>query len=110
MNKLINLSIDLTKVPKEVIVTKDKNGQPFTNGAKYLNLTLSVSDDADQFGNHASAWLNQTQEQRANKENKKFVGNGKTFWSGHSQQQEKQEKGINNENHVNNVDEDDLPF
>ncbi len=106
MDKLINLSIDLTKVPKEVIVTTDKNGQAFSNGAKYLNLTLSVRDGVDQFGNHAAVWLNQSQEQRQAKEPKKYVGNGKTFWSGTSTQGAGETSAANEQS----SDKGDLPF
>jgi len=54
----------------------------FYEGKKtYLKLTISVNDKLDKFGNNVSAWLEQSKEDRDAKMDKKFVGNGKVFWS-----------------------------
>ena len=80
MGQLLSLSIDLTKVKKEWLQTTDKNGQPYKNDAKYLNLTVSINDTPNQFGQDVSAWLSQTQEERNAGNAKNYLGNGKVFF------------------------------
>lgn len=75
MAQLVAVSIDLTKIDKTRIV----EGK---NGGKYVNLTLSINDNEDQYGNNVSLWQSQTKEEREAKENRLFVGNGKSLWSG----------------------------
>jgi len=72
MSKLLSISLDVTKINKSELVT----------GAKgtYLNLTVSLNDDSDKFGNTVSAWQSQTKEQREAKENRTFLGNGKVLF------------------------------
>lgn len=74
---IINASIDLTKIDKSKIVTTDKNGQPFKNGGKYLNVSIFVNDQPDQFGNDASIAINQSKEEREAGEKRVYLGNGK---------------------------------
>ncbi len=74
MAQLVAVSIDLTKIEKSRIVEGAKGG-------KYLNLTLSVNDTEDQYGNNVSVWQSQTKEEREAKENRLFIGNGKSLWS-----------------------------
>lgn len=72
MSKLLIGSIDLNKIDKSQIVDKDKNGQPFKNGAKYINVSVWVNNEPDQYGNHASISM-------GGKENKTYIGNLKEF-------------------------------
>lgn len=97
MSKLLSISLDVTKINKSELVT----------GAKgtYLNLTVSLNDEADKFGNTVSAWQSQTKEQREAKENRNFLGNGKVLFDSDGaskpappQQQQQQEE------------QSDLPF
>ena len=101
MAQIINVSIDLTKVDKSQIkeVTL-KSGKI----AKYLNLTMFVNDENDQYGNIASLSLQQTEEQRTAKEPKTYVGNGKRVWAdnGTTKTQNKETQTP--------AKEDDLPF
>lgn len=46
----------------------------------YLKVTVSINDKVDKYGNNVSAWLEQSQEERDEKKDKKFIGNGKVFW------------------------------
>lgn len=75
MAQLVAVSIDLTKIDKTRIV----EGK---NGGKYVNLTISVNDEEDQYGNNVSLWQSQTKEEREAKANRLFLGNGKSLWSG----------------------------
>ena len=92
MAQLIAVSIDLTKIDKSKIV----EGK---NGGKYVNLTLSVNDTEDQYGNNVSTWMSQSKEEREAKANRVFVGNGKSLWSGNNDSGRKSEEKHN-----------DLPF
>ena len=95
MASLINLNINVENLPKEKFV-KGKKGV-------YYNLTISVNDDTNQFGQNVAAFDSQTKEEREAKKPKKYLGNGKVVWTDGScvkAEQEVQEK-------ENNVD---LPF
>ena len=73
MSKLISASIDLSKIDKSKIVEK--------NGAKYYNITISLNDEKDKYGNDCAIMQEQTKEERLAKEKKVYLGNGKIFWS-----------------------------
>lgn len=74
MSKLLSVSLDVTKINKSELIT----------GAKgtYLNLTISLNDEEDKFGNTVSAWQSQSKEQREAKEDRNFLGNGKVLFDG----------------------------
>jgi hypothetical protein len=99
MGQLIAISIDVTKLDKSKLV-KGKKGT-------YANITVSVNDEDDQFGNNASIWESQTKEERDAKVDRNFLGNGKVIWS--SQSSTNQPKSSGKKTQASN-DEDDLPF
>jgi uncharacterized protein involved in high-affinity Fe2+ transport len=70
MSTLLGISIDVTKIDK----TKLQKG-------RYLNLTVSVSDDSNTYGQNVSAYHEQSKEEREAKETKTYLGNGKVFWT-----------------------------
>jgi len=49
--------------------------------AKGLELTISISDTGNDYGQNVSVYVSQTKEQRDAKKPKFYVGNGKTFWT-----------------------------
>jgi len=73
MSALINLSIDVEKLPREKFV-KGKKGT-------YYNFTVSVNDDTNAFGQNVSAFDSQTKEQREAKQAKSYIGNGQVVWT-----------------------------
>lgn len=79
--RIINASIDLTKVSKDQIVTTGKDGQPFKNGAKYLNITIFVNDEVNQFDQDTGIAMAQSKEQNEAGEKKVYIGNGKTVFN-----------------------------
>ena len=97
MAQLVAVSIDLTKIDKTRIV----EGK---NGGKYINLTISVNDEEDQYGNNVSLWQSQTKEEREAKENRLFLGNGKSLWSDSDKGSKASKTSKKEEVH------DDLPF
>ncbi len=46
-----------------------------------VKITISLSDQTNNFGQNVSAYVAQTKEQREAKKPLFYVGNGKTFWS-----------------------------
>ena len=74
MSAIINLSIRVDKLPKEKFVMgKD--------GAVYYNCTLSINDDANQWGQNVSLTDSQTKEERDAKKAKAYLGNGNVVWT-----------------------------
>lgn len=97
MGAIISASIDLAKIDRSKI-TAGKNG------AKYYNILISVNDEKNQYGQDVAISENQTKEERERGEKKKYLGNGKTIWSGGNTTQRTQ----SNPNPP--PSEDDLPF
>ena len=75
MSKLLTGSIDLNKINKTNIVTTDKNGKPFENGAKYLNVVIWINDEADKYGNNASIQISQSKEEKEAGVKATYIGN-----------------------------------
>lgn len=95
MSKLYLGSIDLTKINKDDIVTTDKNGNPFQNGAKYLNVAIWANDQPDQYGNSISI--------KAGKKNSSYyIGNAKIYNKDSAPTESAPEESA--------PDKDDLPF
>ena len=70
MSTLINLSIDVTKVTKEALAK-----------GKFLNLTIAISDEINQYNQNVSCWEAQTKEDREAKIERNYVGNGKVIFT-----------------------------
>ena len=45
------------------------------------NYTLSISDETNEYGQNISMYEEQTKEQRQAGEKRKYIGNGKIFWT-----------------------------
>ena len=71
MSAIVNFSLDLSKLPKEKMI-KGKKGT-------YINLSLSVNNETNDFGQNASVFISQTKEEKDQKKN--YVGNGKVVWT-----------------------------
>lgn len=70
MAAIVNFSIDLSKVNKE----KLKDG-------KYLNGTMKINDDVNDYGQNAQMFHMQTQEERKSETKREYFGNGKVAWT-----------------------------
>ena len=75
MSKMLTGSIDLNKIDKSKIVSTNKDGKPFENGAKYLNVVIWINDEADKYGNNASIQISQTKEEREAGVKATYIGN-----------------------------------
>lgn len=78
MSRIIGASIDLAKLKTAKIV----QGK---NGAEYVNITIIVNDEANQWGKDVSISLEQSKEEREAKAQKTFVGKGKTVYNSDKQ-------------------------
>ena len=103
-SKMLVGSIDLKKIDKTKIVTTDKNGQPFANGAKYYNIVVWVNDEVDQYGHIASIQESLTKEERESGLKGNYIGNLDNIPG----QNTSENKHKTNENTTEA--EDDLPF
>lgn len=77
MEKILNFSIDLSKIPQEKIKTKDKEGNDYKNGSQFVNLTLFINEEADNYGNDLKVILSQSKQEREEKASRIFIGEGK---------------------------------
>lgn len=104
MSALMNISIDVTKLPKEKFV-KGKND------AVYYNFTVSVNDETNAYGQNVSVFDSQSKEEREAKKAKDYLGNGNVFWTdGTCVVAERVEKGSPAPAKKEAVADDDFPF
>ena len=75
------------------------------NDGSYKNLTISISDSTNPYGQNISIYEEQTKEEREAKKPRTYVGNGKIFWTDGnvSVAEKKQTQGASQ-------DDDGLPF
>lgn len=73
MALLGTIKVNLDKIDESKIFQGKKG--------RHIELTFACNDETDSYGNNVSAWNGQTKEERDSKEDKKFVGNGRVFWT-----------------------------
>jgi len=73
MATILNASIDLTKIPKDAIYVGKKG--------KYANISITINDEVDQFGNQGPITIAQSKEERDSKAPKTYLGNVKIVWT-----------------------------
>jgi hypothetical protein len=73
MATILNASLNVAKIDKTKLIA-GKTGQ-------FLNVTITINDEVDKFGNNASIFESQTKEERDNKTPKNYLGNGKVIWT-----------------------------
>lgn len=106
MATIANISIDVTKIDKSKLI----DGK---DGRKYYNMTFSINDSTDQYGNNIQVWEGQSKEEREAKAQRNFLGNGRTVWSGENKPQQNTtvtQPIESNKNYTPENDQDDLPF
>jgi len=75
-----------------------------------VKITISLSDQTNNFGQNVSAYVAQTKEQRDAKTPLFYVGNGKTFWSKGETPVPQREEQQQAPQPVSSEKDDDLPF
>ena len=73
MAGILKANIDVTKIPKDKLYHGVMG--------KYLQIAISVNDIVDKFGNHGPVTVDQTKEERDNKDPKKNLGNVQCVWT-----------------------------
>jgi len=73
MASILNASINLNEIPKNKIIDGKKG--------KYLPITITINDDADNFGNQGPITVGQSKEERESKAPKVYLGNIKVVWT-----------------------------
>lgn len=98
MSKMYYGQIDVSKISKEKLYQGKKG--------TYLNLTIWVNDEKDNYGNIASIQEGQTKEEREAKRPVNYLGNLKT----NDVPQQSTQQSTANTNSPSNVPTDELPF
>lgn len=73
MATILNASLNVAKIDKTKLIA-GKTGQ-------FLNVTITINDEVDKFGNNASIFESQSKEEREAKAPKNYLGNGKVIWT-----------------------------
>ena len=77
MGSLASIYIKKETLETLVSVLAKKTGKD----AKGIELTVSINDDSNDYGQNISAYVSQTKEQRDAEKPKFYVANGKVFWT-----------------------------
>lgn len=103
MSALVSVSLNLAKVPKDKVIDGKKG--------KYLNVTVSINDETDQYGNNAAIYVSQDKEEREAKADRTYLGNGRVVWTDGEvhKYQEEGEPQMAMSGNPDDID-DDLPF
>lgn len=85
------------------------------NEKGYVNLSINMNDDTNQWGQNVSVTLSQTKEEREAKVAKQYVGNGKVVWVNDSgvkvaDKVENNELTSNQQSTAGREESDGLPF
>ena len=67
-------------------------------GDKGVELTISISDETNNYEQNLSAFVSQSKEQRTEKKPRYYVGNGKCFWTDGSIKVATRDGSANNSN------------
>jgi hypothetical protein len=73
MATILSASLNVAKIDSKKLI-QGKTGQ-------FLNVTITINDEPDKFGNNASIFESQTKEEREAKTPKNYLGNGKVIWT-----------------------------
>ena len=73
MATILSASLNVAKIDQ----TKLIDGRT----GKFLNVTITINDEVDKYGNNASIFESQSKEEREAKTPKNYLGNGKVIWT-----------------------------
>lgn len=102
MAQLFSASIDVSKISKDKLVKGEKGN--------YLNVTISINDEEDTYGNVLTITESQTKEEREAKAKKNYLANGKLVWSSDGGSTAKQGGSKPASAPAPSVEEENLPF
>ena len=102
MSAIISFSLDVKKLPKHLF-------KPVGDKV-YLNLTMSINDETNQYGQNVGVYVPQTQEEREAKKQRTYLGNGKVVWNNGSIQNAVKQESVEVNSSPQTVEADGLPF
>ena len=102
MASIIKASINLSEIPKDKIIPGKKG--------KYLPITITINDEADQFGNQGPVIVQQTKEEREAKTAKTYLGNVQVVWTNGENVSAAPRDGQPQQAAAPKTVDDDLPF
>lgn len=73
MAHLITARINVKKIPLDKYVKGEKG--------TYVDITIGIADEPNEYNQTTSAWLSQSQEERQGKQQRTYVGNGIVLYS-----------------------------
>ena len=77
---------------------------------KGIDITISINEDSNAYGQNLTAYVSQSKEQREAKKDKYYVGNGKVFWTDGKIQIATKKEEVHEAKPITDEDHDDLPF
>lgn len=98
MAKLISLQIDVLKIDKSKLYVGKKG--------TYLDLTIAVNDEEDNYGNTVNCWQSQKQEDTTPK--RYLMKSGKVVWSNENEMKSQSQAANKAASNINY--DEDLPF
>jgi len=102
MAVILKTSINLSDIPKDKIIEGKKG--------KYLPITITLNNEKDKFGNDGPVIVEQSLEERQNKEAKVYLGNAKVVWTDGQVPQPTPRDGQPQQQTAASAASDDLPF
>lgn len=102
MSSLISIKLNLSKIDKSKII-KGEKGQ-------YLNLTVAIDDQTNEYGQNAAVWHEQSKEEREAKAERSYLGNGRVVYTDGLIQEAAERKEVNKPTTKKKQQVDDLPF
>ena len=126
MAKMLGLKLDLSKLKsapyttskgaKCIMIPLEQTGIFEGKKGIYLDLTMAVNDEVNDYDQDCSAWVAQSKESREAEEAKNYIGNGKVFWTDEEgglpakAEQAAEEKPKKKAAAKEEEEDDDLPF
>lgn len=102
MSSLISIKLNLSKIDKSKII-KGEKGQ-------YLNLTVAIDDQTNEYGQNAAVWHEQSKEEREAKTERSYLGNGRVVYTDGLIQEAAERKEVKKPTSKKKQQVDDLPF
>jgi len=126
MAKMLGLKLDLSKLKsapyttskgaKCIMIPLEQKGIYEGKKGTYLDVTVAVNDELNEYDQDCSSWISQSKENREAGEAKNYLGNGKVFWTDEQgglpakAEEEKEEKPDKKKADASSDEDDDLPF
>ena len=101
-------SLSSIYIKKETLETLFKTLEK--KGEKGIELTISIGEETNDYGQNLSAYVSQSKEDREAKKQRFYVGNGKCFWTDGIISTATKKEQVHQATPVTEEEEDTLPF